>query len=410
MRSSTRIRVAGTAATAIALVVLTACSSSSKTSPTSKSSAGAESPIKIGSIGSYSGVESATSAKARTVLESWAKDVNTHGGINGHMIDLIVKDDAGNASTALTAARELVQQDKVVAIVGDDSTVDAAWASVVDAAGIPVIGGFSGQVVMEKDPNFFPTGTTVLGQAYGVLANAQKLGGKYALMYCAEAPICAQSVPLVKVFASAQGGSVVLAEAVSASAPNYTAVCQAVISSGATTYQVAQIGPIALRIADACVSQGVKATMLQAAGVASSDWLTHPSVNGEQNVEVDAPFFTSSTPGMKAYNALLAKYNLGNGGEGNGVQLYAGAKLFEAAVGAVGKAPVTSKSLKTALWSMKSQTLDGLTPPLTYTQDKPTSVNCYFTSGIKEGKWILPNGMTTACAPDAVISPIAAHL
>jgi branched-chain amino acid transport system substrate-binding protein len=80
-------------------------------------------------------------------------------------------------------------------------------------------------------------------------------------------------------------------------------------------------------------------------------------------------------------------------------------KIFEKAAGAV-TGDVTSASLKTALYSFKDETFDGLTPPITYTQGKPTSVNCYFLLGVSGGKFTEPNGAKTQCAPDAVVSGV----
>ena len=55
---------------------------------------------------------------------------------------------------------------------------------------------------------------------------------------------------------------------------------------------------------------------------------------------------------------------------------------------------------------MKDETLDGLTVPLTFTEGKPTIINCYYTLGIKDGEFTEPDGLKTKCAPDDLIDTI----
>lgn len=64
-------------------------------------------------------------AGART----WFDHVNANGGVSGRRVQLIVKDDEGCPATTVKLTRELIEQDKVVALfgyVGDDSLVAVA--------------------------------------------------------------------------------------------------------------------------------------------------------------------------------------------------------------------------------------------------------------------------------------------
>lgn len=96
-------------------------SSSSTTSTSSSSSSGATEtgPIKVGNISSVTGPvplpEGIEGANA------FFKTVNAKGGINGRKIELIAEDDKLDPVRAAQAARALVQQDKVVALVADFS-------------------------------------------------------------------------------------------------------------------------------------------------------------------------------------------------------------------------------------------------------------------------------------------------
>jgi branched-chain amino acid transport system substrate-binding protein len=56
-----------------------------------------------------------------------------------------------------------------------------------------------------------------------------------------------------------------------------------------------------------------------------------------------------------------------------------------------------SQDILSGLWKMHNETLDGLTPPLSYVKDQPSpAVNCYFLIEIKGGRWTSPSS-THAC-------------
>lgn len=102
-----------------AALALSACSSSG-----SNSGSGGGGDIVIGSISSRTGPFAAgeTQDGAKAVFDA----VNASGGINGHKIKFLTEDDGGNASQSATLARQLVQSDKVMAMVGGESLNDCS--------------------------------------------------------------------------------------------------------------------------------------------------------------------------------------------------------------------------------------------------------------------------------------------
>ena len=48
--------------------------------------------------------------------------INKAGGINGDTIELIVKDSAGSSEKAVSFAKQLIEEDKVVAIIGPSTS------------------------------------------------------------------------------------------------------------------------------------------------------------------------------------------------------------------------------------------------------------------------------------------------
>jgi branched-chain amino acid transport system substrate-binding protein len=410
MRTTNVVR----AAVALAAISLLAvgCGSSSKTSTSNGS--GAKSPIIVGNVGDYSGPQAGSIGGAEKVINAWADAVNAAGGINGHPIKLIVKDDGANPTTALADVKELIEQDHVVAIVGEQSGSDVQWAPVASAAGIPVIGGLSIDLPFVTNPDFFPAGTNVIATSYGGLQLAkQNHGPNFAILYCAEAPQCASATALYKGLGPVTATNIVYNSSVSATAPDYTATCQALKSSGAQSYEIGDSSEVVVRVATACAQQGVTAKQVTIDGTVTSSWLNVPALQGTLSAETDFPYVDNSVPATQAYQAAIAKYapDLGSANGPNASYAWVAGQLFEAAVKAIPSGTgVTAASIKNGLYTLKNDTLGGLAPPLTFVQGKPTAVNCYFTLGIDNNKVTEPNGLKTTCAPDAVISGVLAKL
>jgi len=102
--------------------------------------AAGKSPINIGDIGSLTGPEASSIDQTTEVLEAWAKAVNAKGGLQGHPINLIVKDDGYNPTTSLAQVESMVTADHIVALI-DNSDVDTTWYKYVEQNKVPVIGG-----------------------------------------------------------------------------------------------------------------------------------------------------------------------------------------------------------------------------------------------------------------------------
>lgn len=77
---------------------------------------------KIGAIFAVTGRGSPIGQPEKESAQMIADQVNKEGGINGHKIELIIEDDASDEAKALTAAKKLVEQDKVLAVIGPSLT------------------------------------------------------------------------------------------------------------------------------------------------------------------------------------------------------------------------------------------------------------------------------------------------
>jgi len=100
----------------------------------------ASAQIKIGAVLSVTGPASFLGDPEKRTLEIYVDEINAKGGVNGQKLQLIVYDDAGNANNARTFATRLVEEDKVVAMVGGSTTgATLAMIPVFEDAGIPFI-------------------------------------------------------------------------------------------------------------------------------------------------------------------------------------------------------------------------------------------------------------------------------
>lgn len=89
-------------------------------------SAFAQEPIKIGFSGALSGGLSLLGQGVRDGVETSFAEINGAGGIGGRKLQLIVEDDAYEPMRSIAAARKLVEQDKVVAILAPTGTAQTA--------------------------------------------------------------------------------------------------------------------------------------------------------------------------------------------------------------------------------------------------------------------------------------------
>jgi branched-chain amino acid transport system substrate-binding protein len=117
----------------------------------------ASEPLRIGMLLSLSGPAAPFGIPERDAVEVLVRKFNNEGGINGRKIELSVYDDATNPTEAARGATQLIQQNKVVAIVG------ATTGSSTLAAGpvamryeVPMVAPNGTLAVTLKENKFYP--------------------------------------------------------------------------------------------------------------------------------------------------------------------------------------------------------------------------------------------------------------
>jgi branched-chain amino acid transport system substrate-binding protein len=78
--------------------------------------------IKIGAILSVTGPASFLGAPEARTLEMLVEDMNARGGIIGKKVELIVKDTGGSPEKAVSFAKQLIEEERVFAIIGPSTS------------------------------------------------------------------------------------------------------------------------------------------------------------------------------------------------------------------------------------------------------------------------------------------------
>jgi branched-chain amino acid transport system substrate-binding protein len=355
--------------------------------------AAALSPINIGDIASLTGPEASSIDQTTEVLEAWAKSVNAKGGLQGHHINLIVKDDGYNPTTSLAQVESMVTADHIVALV-DNSDVDTSWYTYVEQNKVPVIGGQTEDGPYEN-ADFFDPGSTfnvfTIGEAYLAKLVHSKASSD---LYCAEVALCSQALGPLRTNLPKFGSKLVYASAISFAAPSYAAECIAAKQAGATSMTVGDATSVVTKVVQDCAAQGYDPIQLSGDGTVGISWLTIPQFNGNVDAQPDISFFVHNAATDPMYTALKKYYpsQLTNPNFGEiVVENWADAILLQDAIGAVKLASTpTAAEVTAGMYALpKNTTLGGLTPPLNFKKGKPTTNACFFYMGIKNGKFIV---------------------
>ncbi|MGE5173871.1 MAG: ABC transporter substrate-binding protein [Betaproteobacteria bacterium] len=78
--------------------------------------------IKIGAILSVTGPASFLGAPEAKTLEMMVNDINAKGGINGNKVELVIKDSGASPEKAVSFAKQLIDEEKVFAIIGPSTS------------------------------------------------------------------------------------------------------------------------------------------------------------------------------------------------------------------------------------------------------------------------------------------------
>jgi branched-chain amino acid transport system substrate-binding protein len=360
--------------------------SSSGTGGTVSSSAAAKltgTPIKIGLVVALEGSEQQEMAPVPAVAEAWEQMINNSGGLNGHPVDIIVKDSKGDSATYLSDLQTLVSTDKVAAIISSDDVSEGAGGTYLSQHNIPVIGGNGFDTALWGGlSNYYPNATTIPATLTGQAVAAKAVGAKsFGTIVCAEVTACLQAQAEFKPAAQDNGLSWTGIVTAAASAPNYTAQCLSLTEKNTDFISLAIQTSIAERLVPDCLQQGFHGTF----GVNSNGFvqsaesqMTGATIAG--NLE-SFPWWADVAPVQQFRNAMAKYEPSADYRNPDATSIWATLELFKTAVGkTAANVDVTPALVTTDYGKLKNVTLDGLlAQPVTYTTGKAQPlVNCYW--------------------------------
>eukprot|EP00906_Rhabdomonas_costata_P016874 RCo024242 len=108
-------------------------------------------PLIFGMVISLSGPDNFTGQRYQAGLMAAIAERNAQGGIGGHMLSLLVRDDQSNSSTAGALGEELMTIEDVFAVFGTTKTSEAlSLFNDSVSNGVPFIGPMSGSMALRS--------------------------------------------------------------------------------------------------------------------------------------------------------------------------------------------------------------------------------------------------------------------
>ncbi|MCF6095747.1 ABC transporter substrate-binding protein [Thermovorax subterraneus] len=173
------------------IVVLTAAgcgqSSSQSQQQGQQQSSGGTETIKIGTLGPLTGNLATYGVSTKNGVEIAVDEINNAGGIDGKKVEIISEDTRGDQTEAANAVTKLIQQDKVIAIVGGVISSETMTAGPIanDAKVVMITSSSTAKGIPEIGDYIFRNCLSDEVQATQLAEYAAKEMGlkKFAIMY-----------------------------------------------------------------------------------------------------------------------------------------------------------------------------------------------------------------------------------
>jgi branched-chain amino acid transport system substrate-binding protein len=362
------------------------------------------SPVTLGNVSTLSGVLGLLFSPVVPALQAFTKAVNSCGGLNGHLVRLIVGDDQDDPATAVTVANQQIQNSHILAFLGNIQvlTIDG-MTSLINSSHIPIIGGDLTNDTWFSSPYIFPQGSapeSISADYLNIMFNTFH-AKKVADVYCLEVPkACTQIDAALRQDAEKAGNPVTSSIQVSITAPSYTSQCLAMQQAGVEAVALTVDAPTQTRVARSCSSVGFHPHYVAyPLGVGNEqEFLNHPELANTPVPLQTFPWMANATPAQQYFQKAMSQY------AGGAIRGYAGSLGWVAGallVAATTNLPAnpTTNDILNGLYSIKGNDLGGLTAPLTFQRGQnPVEPFCYFianSNGSNNG-WAAPS---TSCLP-----------
>jgi len=380
-------RVAGTMAV-MAAVALTANACAGQDSA---AASGSSSEIHIGAWLPLTGATATYGVAERVGADAYFKMLNAQGGINGRKIKWTVKDNAADPQQTVQIARELVGQDKVVAIVNANGTsqAEAAFPFVLNQSKVPVLNEVGGTESWYKPPRpgLFGTQTLYEDQAAAVAAWAVQDGAKKILVVHSDPAAFVNVAKQVEPVAKKVDPSVEVDRLpVKYQTTDYTPVISKVKAAKSQAVVLILTSPEAAAFLKEAKLQGLSLPTYAYAPVAAESTvaLAKDAAEGLKAVQlVKAP--SDDDPAVKEFRTAMAKYEPGQTAGFLALWGWSNAKVFAQITKTI-KGSVTSQSI-TAAYQKASKVDPGVSPVMNFSGSNHLGTRSVQRVVVKNGVW-----------------------
>lgn len=134
-------------------------------------------PYKVGAIFAITGPASWLGEPERNTVKMIVEEINQADGINGHPLELIIEDTAGDPTNAVNAVNKLIEQDSVLAIIGPSrSGTSLAVNTIAEEKQVPLISCAAAAKIVEGRKWVFKTPQRDDHAVIRILEHAQESG------------------------------------------------------------------------------------------------------------------------------------------------------------------------------------------------------------------------------------------
>ncbi|WP_248963339.1 ABC transporter substrate-binding protein [Sphaerisporangium perillae] len=356
------------------------------------SNAAGDKEIKIGAWYPLTGPVAASGVPQRAGADAYFKMTNDKGGINGRKVNWIVKDNAFDPQQTVQVARELIGQEKVVAIVAANGTAqgEATFPFALQQSKVPIFNELGGAATWYTPPRpgLFGVQTLYEDQAAALAAWAAEDGAKKVLVVhsdpAAFVNVANQVAPVLQ---KTSPGSNAELLSVKFQSTDYSPVITQVKAKKPDAVVLILASPEAAAYLKEAKLQGLSVPTYGYAPTAAASTLTlaGDAAEGFKAVQlVKVP--NDSDPSVKEFRDAMAKYEPGQPADFIALWGWTAAKVFVQIAQTV-QGPVTSQSL-VAAYEKAGQIDPGVAPVMSFSAGNHLGTRAVQKVIVKDGQFV----------------------
>src|SRR5581483_3262736 len=335
----------------------------------------------------------------------WVKDVNSRGGVNGHLIRHVLADDGADPARHRAMVRDLVERRGVQAFVYKVEAFAGLTGPdpYITEHKIPVVGTFLSYDWDYASPLYFPqasSGTefniaSYFGPASQVLLpqGLKKLG----TFTCVESNVCEQAKNTWAKKAAEFGFELAYQAQVSLGQPDFTAECLAARNAGVQVVFFGFDDKSAGRVANSCARQSFRPAYVHTFQAARPAMLDNPNLDGMLVGSLTFPWPDSDSPARRAAHDAFRRFLPNAELLGTHMVGWVAGKLFEEGEKNL-PATFSCQDLLTGLWQIRDNDLGGLTHPLSFYPDRGAQRRtCWSVVAVSKGAFVVPGSTSLRC-------------